>query len=112
MDLFKALNIGLSFLLELLMLAAFGYWGFQTGTSTLIRVVLGIGTPLLAIIIWGIYNAPRSARRLARNPRLLLELFMFSLAALALAAAGQPAAALIFAIFILINLSLAYIWQQ
>ena len=112
MAVLKNLNLALSFLLELVMLVAFGYWGFNTGDSTVVHWVLGLGVPVLAIIIWSIYNAPQSKRRLPRTPRTLLEVVMFSLAALALLAAGQTTWAIVFVVFIVINQIGIYIWQQ
>lgn len=108
----KNLNLALSFLLELAMLVAFGYWGFNTGESTVVHWILGLGVPVIAIVIWSIFNAPLSKRRLARTPRIILEVVMFSLGALALAVAGQTTWAAIFVVFIVINQILIYIWQQ
>ena len=41
----KGINLGLRFLLELSLLGAFGYWGFQVNSSA-IRWLLGIGIPI------------------------------------------------------------------
>jgi len=112
MDVLKNLNLALSFLLELAMLVAFGYWGFNTGDSTLLHWLLGLGIPIVAIIIWSIFNAPLSKRRLPRTSRTILEVVMFGLGALALAAAGQMMWAIIFAVLIVINQILLYVWQQ
>ncbi len=112
MTILKGINAAVSFLLELVMLAALAYWGFQTGESTLVKLVLGIGAPLIAIVIWGIYNAPRSARRLPRVPRILLSLLLFALAAFALAVAGQPTLAIVFIVVALVNQGLIYVWKQ
>lgn len=112
MTLFRYLNMGLSFLLELLMLAALAYWGFTIGSDALSKGLLGLGAPLLAIIIWGLYNAPRAVRRLPTVPRILLELFMFTLAALALVHAGQPSAGLLFFSMVVVNLLLVYWWER
>lgn len=112
MEVFKGLNLALSFLLELAMLVAYGYWGFNTGDSAIIHWILGLGVPLVAIIIWSIFNAPMSKRRLPRTPRTILEVVMFSLGALALAVSGQTTWAIIFAVLIVINQILLYVWQQ
>lgn len=108
----KGLNLALAFFLELVMLAAFGYWGFNTGESTLVHLVLGIGVPLVAIVIWGIYNAPNSKRRLATVPRFILELIMFTLAAVGLVAMGQISWAVVFMAAVLINQALLLVWKQ
>ncbi len=112
MAVLKSLNLALSFLLELAMLVAFGYWGFNTGSSTVVHWILGLGVPIVAIVIWSIFNAPLSKRRLPRTPRTLLEAVMFSLGALALAVAGQTTWAAIFVVFIVINQILIFVWQQ
>jgi hypothetical protein len=112
MAVFKGINLALSFLLELAMLVAFGYWGFNTGDSTLVHILFGIGLPVIAIIIWSIYNAPMSKRRLPRTPRTILEVVMFSLAALMLALAGQTTWATLFVVLIVINQIGIYMWQQ
>ena len=112
MAVLKNINLALSFLLELAMLVAFGYWGFNTGDSTLVHILFGLGIPVIAIVIWSIYNAPMSKRRLPRTPRTILEVVMFSLAALALAAAGQTTWAVLFAVLIVINQIGVYVFQQ
>ena len=108
----KNLNLALSFLLELIMLFAYGYWGFSTGSSNLVQWVLGLGVPVIAIIIWSIYNAPQSKRRLPRTPRTILEVVMFGLGALAFAAAGQPTWAIVFVVLIIVNQIGIYVSQQ
>jgi hypothetical protein len=112
MAVLKSINLALSFLLELAMLIAFGYWGFNTDTSTIVHWILGLGVPLVAIVIWSIFNAPLSKRRLPRTPRTILEASMFSLGALALAVAGQTTLAVIFAVVIVLNQILLFVWQQ
>lgn len=64
MNLFKNANLALAFLLELGILAALVYWGFSTGSTTLVKILLGIGAPLVAILVWAILGAPNSAHRL------------------------------------------------
>jgi len=112
MAILKNINLALSFLLELVMLVAYGYWGFHTGDSTLVHILFGIGLPVIAIIIWSIYNAPQSKRRLPRTPRTILEVVMFGLGALMLAIAGQTTWAVVFVVLIVVNQILIYIWQQ
>jgi hypothetical protein len=112
MSLLKPANLALAFLLELCMLAAFGYWGFQTGSGVVMQLLLGLGVPAIAIVIWGILLAPRSARRLTGTPYTALKLIIFGLAALSLAVVGQTTLAIIFAILVVINVVLGYVWKQ
>ena len=84
------------------MLAALAYWGSRTGDGTVTNVVLAIGAPLLAAVVWGLLAAPRSSMRLRQPPRLVLELVIFGLAVLALGRSGQRALALVFAIAVVL----------
>jgi hypothetical protein len=108
----KSVNLGLSFLLELCALAALAYWGFQVGSGPIMVVVLGIGAPLLMALVWGRFAAPASRTRLRMPALLILKLAIFALAAAALAVAGQPVLAALFAMVVVINLVLAHVWGQ
>jgi quinol-cytochrome oxidoreductase complex cytochrome b subunit len=112
MALLKSANLALAFLLELCMLAAFAYWGTQTGSGFLMQLVLGVGVPILAIVIWGVFLAPKSTRRFTGIPYIVLKFIIFGLAALALAVVGQQTLAIIFAIVVLVNIGLGYVWKQ
>ena len=108
----KAVNLGIAFLLELCVLAALAYWGFQTADSLLLKIVLGIGAPLLVAVIWGRFMAPTSKGRLTGLRYLLAKLVIFGVAAIALAVAGQVTLAIIFAIVSVINQILLIVWKQ
>lgn len=108
----KLLNLVLRFVLELCILIALGCWGFNSSSETLPRIALGIGAPLIAAAVWGVVVAPASRRRLQDPLRLLVEIVIFAAAVLALAAAGQPALALIFAVVTAINITLVRLWKQ
>lgn len=108
----KSINLALAFLLELALLAAFGYWGFQSGGSTLVKILLGIGLPLLVALIWGIFMAPNSARRLQGGAYLALKAVLFGLAVAALMAAGRTTLGVLFAVVVVINTILLFIWGQ
>ncbi len=107
-----SLNLALRFVLEICVLIALGYWGFTTHTETLPKILFGIGVPLIAALIWGVFVAPASNRRLDDPLRLLVEIVIFAAAALALAAADQPTIAIAFAVIAAINMALIRIWQQ
>jgi hypothetical protein len=53
-------NEGLAFLIELLALAAFAWWGAETGGGLLLRLLLGIGAPLVAAVLWGLFASPKA----------------------------------------------------
>ena len=83
-----AANAGVAFLLEVSMLAALTYAGFRATPP--LNVVAGVGFPLAAIVAWGLFFAPRAARRIPWPWLPLASLGMFAVAGLALVAAAQP----------------------
>lgn len=108
----KNANLALMFFLELGVLAALGYWGFQTGPSMLAKIGLGIGAPALAVLVWSQFGAPRSARRLRGFSYVLLKVVFFGSAALALFAAGNHILAVAFALVFVFNSMLIAAWGQ
>lgn len=103
----KTLNLGVAFVIELCMLAAFAYWGFHDYGWAVCIIA-----PVLAIIIWGLLAAPKASRRLPQPWLAILKLMLFGLAAVALYIAGQKLPALIFIAVAVINLVLANYWHQ
>lgn len=90
MQMVQMINLGLRFLLELCLLAALAYWGFQLDRGWLVRIGAAVGAPLLAAVIWGVFVAPKAAQLLADPWRFLLEIALFGVGAAALWAAGRP----------------------
>jgi hypothetical protein len=88
MEVIKTANVALRFLLELCILVALGYWGFQTGKGLLAKIGLGIGVPVLAAVVWSLLGAPGSSLQLHDPWHLVLEVILFGGAAVALFASG------------------------
>lgn len=110
--LLKAFNLAVAFMLELCMLAALAYWGFQASESVFIKLLLGVGAPVIVAVIWGLLLAPRSERRLTGFSYLLLKFILFGAAAISLVAAGQTTWAVIFAVVSVVNQVLLMLWNQ
>ena len=108
----KNANLALRFLLELGVLAALAYWGFAVGQTTIVKIVFGIGAPVIAIVIWAFLGAPRALWHLKGVWRLLLEVVFFGLPAVALFVAGQRIPGVIFALVFVFNTILIYAWSQ
>jgi hypothetical protein len=108
----RAANLALAFLLELAMLVAFGYWGSQAGETTMTRIGWGIGIPLLVAVLWGIFMAPNSSRRLQGAAYLALKSVLFGLAVVALIVVSSPALGITFGVVVAINTVLLYVWPQ
>jgi hypothetical protein len=108
----KFINVALAFLLELAMLAAFGYWGFYGDKSVAVKWILGIGLPVLTAVLWGMYLAPRAAHRLGNISGNLLSLILFLCGAAALYYTGHTLLAIIFAAIAILNRALILLWKQ
>ena len=112
LDLLKALNLGLRFALELCMLAGFAYWGFQGDKALWLKWLVGVSVPLSAIVLWGIFFAPRSAQRLSAAWGQPLSAGLLLIAAVALYSTGRTSLAIAFGAVTLINTTLALLWRQ
>ncbi len=84
-----------------------GFPGFQTGRRLIVKLILGIGTPLLAALVWGTFIAPRASVPVPTPVWLLLQLVIFGLAA-----AGRPELALALVVAVVLNGALMYVWRQ
>jgi hypothetical protein len=95
-------NLTLAFALELCALAALCYGGFSVGGGPVAKAALGIGAPVCAAVLWGLFAAPRAP---VSVPLLALgtKLLVFGSAALALFATGHRTLSVVFAIVVLAN---------
>jgi hypothetical protein len=108
----KDANVAARFLLEVGALGALGYWGFRTGESRFTQIVLGVGVPLTAAVIWGTFASPQAPVELAPAARLAVQTAIFGASAAALADAGQPRWAAGFAAAVVVNTVLLIVWDQ
>jgi hypothetical protein len=93
------------FLAELASLAALVAWGVH-GVGGALGWVLGIAAALLFAAVWGALLAPRAPRRLHVPARLVAEVVLFGLAAIALVAADLPARGVLYAVVALLGIGL------
>ncbi len=112
MALLQTINLGIRFALELCLLAALGYWGFSLDGGWWLRLVAGLGAPLLAAVVWGFWVAPKATHLLADPWRFGLEIVLFALGAGALILAGRPSLGAALFIIFLINRLLMTFWRQ
>jgi len=112
MDLVKDANLGLRFLLELVALAALGYWGYRAGDTGLARVALAIGAPMALAILWGAFLSPKASMPLPDALTALLQLAVLGAAAWSLVRTGQEPLAVLFGGAVIVNAALKLAWHQ
>ncbi|HET6870845.1 MAG TPA: YrdB family protein [Solirubrobacteraceae bacterium] len=110
MAVLKAVNLGVKFLLELCAFAALAWWGGTVGHG-IVSVVVAIAAPLVAVLLWARFAAPRAERRLPRARRVPFELGVFALAALAIGTVSV-AAGVVLAVAVAINAALLTAFDQ
>jgi hypothetical protein len=82
------------FLCELGLLTALAYWGFHTFDGVA-GVLVGVGAPIAAAVIWGAFVAPKARWPVAVAVRVVIELVLFGAAVIALVAADQVVSAVV-----------------
>jgi len=87
----------LRFFVEIGAIVALTWWGFAS-FSLPWNIVAGLGAPLVFIGIWGLFIAPKSVLRIDRYLRAVIELLLWTGAALAIIGLGLPWLAGVFAI--------------
>jgi hypothetical protein len=107
----RVANDVLRFLLELCMLAALGYGGYEAASGPLAWVLL-IVLPLAAAAVWGMFIAPKARRPTVDPLRIALEAGLFGAAGAALLAAGRAWPAVILWIAAAMHLGLTFVLGQ
>jgi hypothetical protein len=112
MEIIKAINLAAAFFLEIAMLIAFAYFGFQYPENTILKYVMMIALPVAAIILWGYF-----ARAKIKTPssttfsRFICIDDVWS-SYLSINMIGKTMLAAIFAIMVIINQLLLFILKQ
>lgn len=108
----KMANAALSFLLELAMLVAFGYFGFHSSGPAWLKWLIGIGLPLVVAVFWGLFMAPQASYRLPWPVLPIVALILFLVSAALLYIAGGKTWAIFMAIASAVNAALVFVWHQ
>ena len=107
-------NLALRFLLELVAIFTFGFWGHSlVGDGT--RILLAILFPLLFAVLWGVFavkgDPSRSGKTVIKTPgilRLMLELVLFGAAAWMMLDLDYTTVALIFGVAVVIHYFISF----
>lgn len=97
------LNDVLRFLLELFAFFTLGYWGYLAWPFPWPGVLFMVGTPLFAIVVWGLFRSPKAKVPLDPVGRALVEIAVMGSAAIAWAMLGYPVIAVVFAVLALVS---------
>jgi hypothetical protein len=103
MNAFESLTLLVRFLLELCMLAALGYWGFETDDSAVAQWALGLGVPVAAAVVWGMFIAPKARYPVPIAVWIGLQVVLFGSAAAGLAAVASTGLAVLFVIAVVLH---------
>jgi hypothetical protein len=103
MNTFESLTLLVRFLLELCMLAALAYWGFETGDGAAAEALLGVGMPVAAAVVWGMFIAPKARYPVPLAVWIGLQVVLFGAAALGLAAVASTGLAVLFVITVVVH---------
>lgn len=87
---------GIRFLCELFAIVSLGIWGF-TMFPFWLNLVVGIGAPVLAIVLWGLFRAPKAVLAVDPFVKALVEIVVMGTAAYAWADMGHWIVAGVFA---------------
>lgn len=91
-------NEVLRFFLELFAFVSLGVWGFLAFPLPWPGVLVGLGAPALAILLWALFVSPKAVFRIDPFGQALVEIAVFSAAALGWWMLGQPIVAVVFAV--------------
>ncbi|MFF2387658.1 YrdB family protein [Agromyces sp. NPDC058104] len=88
----------LRFFLELFAFVSLGIWGFMAFPLPWPGVLIGLGAPALAIVAWALFMSPKAVFRIDPFGKALVEIAIFSAAAIGWWMLGQPVVAIVFAV--------------
>src|ERR1044072_813577 len=85
------------------MLAALGCGGFETGDSPPAQWALGLGVPVAAAVVWGMFIAPKARYPVPIAVWIGLQVVVFGAAAVGLAAVASTRLAVRFVIAVVLH---------
>lgn len=103
----SALALALRFALEVAGVAAIAWVGFHAADG-LLGWVLAVGAPIVLIVAWALLVAPGARNPISQDLRVLLGSGLLLVAAALLALSGQPIAATVFTILVVVDTVLLF----
>src|ERR1700712_1717533 len=106
---FKTINQIAVFVIELIMIGTFAYFGFRIGNSTLIKYLLAIMLPFLVILLWSYFGAPKSSHRFEMPYLVIFRLTLFLLTSYLLYKCNQINIAIVVALLSISTQAASYL---
>jgi hypothetical protein len=103
----RLVNDVLAFLIELAALAVFAWWGAETGGGLAVGLLLGIGAPLVAAVVWGLFASPKARVKLPAAGVHAVQGLVFFLALICLDLLGHRSLAILFGVIAAANTVIA-----
>ncbi|MEU9360795.1 YrdB family protein [Streptomyces sp. NPDC048301] len=107
-----AANEVLAFVLELVAIGALAWWGFTAPEGSVASVALGIAAPAAAVVLWGLFAAPRARFTLPLAGVLAVKTVVLGGGAAAVYGAGHPTAAAVLAVVLVANTGCAEFFRR
>jgi Protein of unknown function (DUF2568) len=105
-------NLVLRFALEIAGIGALAYYGLNAPVATPLRWIAAIGLAVALVVTWALVVAPNTVNGLSQAQKDVIGTVLLLAAAGALALAGQTSLAVGFAIAIVVNLILLFVFGQ
>ncbi|MBX3091379.1 MAG: YrdB family protein [Cryobacterium sp.] len=90
-------------ILELFAFFSLGYWGYLAWPFPWPGALFMIGTPLFAIVVWGLFRSPKARIPLDLVGRGIVEIAVMGSAVIAWTMLGQPIVAVVFGVIALVS---------
>ncbi|MEV1037558.1 DUF2568 domain-containing protein [Streptomyces sp. NPDC050204] len=105
-------NEAVAFVVELAALAALAWWGFATGGGMAGQLLLGVGAPVVAAVVWGMFAAPRARFRPPLVGVLVVKAVVLGCGVYAVHAVGHSVGAVFFGVVVVVNTGLAETFRR
>lgn len=111
-SLLQTVNLVARLAVELAALVALSCWGFHLKGGTAVRIVAGIGAPLMAAVVWALFASPNTNLAVSAVTKTTVQLLVFSAVTGALLRLRRPRLAIAFAVLAAVNAALIIVWSQ
>ena len=108
----NGVNMVVTFLLELAMLGAYGFAGYELSSNTVVRWVLAVAFPLVVAVLWGVFLSPKARVALPYGVKLAARFLLMIGGALILWSAHLTVLATIYTVALVISIVLTLTSKQ